>query len=133
MAADRLSDAACRPRVRVERERRLRQELPAALLQRAAGVVVEPAHVCPRGTHTLCVRLPPVLEARVLDARSKLRVLDSAQPSRSEQLGQVAFAHTGEVGLAASLWTELTYGPPEGCQRGSVAGVIQNTAPNTAP
>src|SRR4249919_1305865 len=85
----RSGEASRRPGDRGDRERRDRQPDEAALAQRRSSFPVEPDQVGARGTDAARERLPPLLEARVLETGGQGGRLDVAQPCSLEQLHQL--------------------------------------------
>ena len=58
---------------------------------------VEAGHEGTGGAHAEHERLPPVVEARMLDVDRKRALLDLTQPGFSEELRQVPLAGTREL------------------------------------
>lgn len=76
--------------------------------------------------------LPPVFEARMLDAHRKSGALDLAQPRCLEQLGQMALASAGEGRFVFDLGVELSGCLPEGTERSLTASVIPHACGDDA-
>jgi hypothetical protein len=60
-------------------------------------------------------RLPPFIEARMLDADRVSGLLDLLHSGRYEQLRKMAFANACEVGLVDDIGVELARCIPEHC------------------
>ena len=85
-----------RPRARRQRERRVGKPRATALPQLRPSLRVEPGDVLAGGADSERERLPPLLEARVLDARPTGSCSSHVREARlrREELGQLAFART---------------------------------------
>jgi hypothetical protein len=120
--------AACGPGDCLEREGRGRRKLPAALFQLLAPDGVEARHICTRGTDTESKRLPPIVEARVLDPDGQLGLVDVVEVGGLEQLGKVARAGSRELGFVPSGRIELPNRRPEQAERAPPTGVVPDTS-----
>src|SRR5918992_654500 len=119
-----LGVAACGPGDRLEREGRVRREVPAALLQLLPQVGVESGRVGAGGADPERERLPPLVEARKLHPDGQLGLGDVVESGGFEQLGQVASAGARERGFVPSAGIELTGGGPEHADRGAPTGEV---------
>jgi hypothetical protein len=120
--------AACGPGDCLEREGRGRRKLPAALFQLLAPDGVEARHICTRGTDTESKRLPPIVEARVLDPDGQLGLVDVVEAGGLEQLGKVARAGSRELGFVPSGRIELPNRRPEQAERAPPTGVVPDAS-----
>src|SRR5438093_2766113 len=68
--------------------------------------------------------LPPLIEARVLDARHEDRVLDMTQTGPLEELDKMTSAGASQRGLVPRREAEVASRPPERGHRRPLAGVI---------
>ena len=105
-------------------ERRARKQAAAPLAKLALAFRIQAGQVGARGPHTPRVRLPPLVEARVLEGRRHDGRSDLAQACRLEQLREVALAYTCQLRLIVDPWVELARRPPEDPERALAAGVI---------
>src|SRR5262249_8981337 len=118
-------DAARGPGDRGQRERRLRQELTAAVSESRSALVVEAGRVRPDGPDAERDRLPPVLEGGVVDSRFELGLLQVAQSCCFEQLDELTVARAWISRLARDVGGELACRTPEEREHlGAAAGEI---------
>jgi hypothetical protein len=77
-------------------------------------------------------RLPPVLEARMLDRHGQRSVLDVAQPGLGEQLCEMPLARARKLRLVGDVRVELAGSLPERMERSLLAGVIPDAGRDDA-
>ena len=94
------------------------------LAQRGLVIGVQGRQICPGRADTEREPLPPLLEAGVAYADGQRGDLRSAQPGLREELGQMAFADTGQARLIVGGGIQLAHGRPERGQRSASARVV---------
>src|SRR4051794_17900326 len=122
-----LREAACRPGPRRDHERRRRQHLAAPLAQPSLPLGVQAGHEHAGGAHAEKKRVPPVVEARMLDIDRQAGLLDSVESGLSEELREVALARAGELRLVPDAGLELARRLPEQAEGPVAAAVIPDT------
>jgi hypothetical protein len=123
-----LAVAACGPGDGLEREGRVRRKLPTPLFQLLALHGVEAGHVRTRGTDAERIRLPPIVETRVLHLDGQVGVLDVLETGGFEQLGKVARAGTCELRFVPSSGIELPNRRPKQAERAPPTGVVPDAS-----
>ena len=93
---------------------------------------VEAGDVGARGADAPRVRLPPLLERRVLQAGGQDRLLDLAESGRPEQFGQVTLTCAGQARFVLDVGVQLMRGPPEDAEWTLTAGVIPDAGGHDA-
>ena len=95
--------------------------VPGAAPRNARGappaLVVEARDVRAGGPDAERVRLPPVLECRMLDAHGEGDLLDLVQSSSLEELGEVACVRSGQLRFVLDVGIELARGLPVDAER----------------
>ena len=86
----------------------VRQEASRDSVPAAPAVRGRVGDVASRGADAEREWLPPLFEARMLDADGVSRLLDLHQSRSVEQLREMAFANACEVGLVYEVGIELT-------------------------
>src|SRR5438105_7298662 len=126
-APGRLREASRRPGPSRHDERSWRQDLAAALAQLGLKRRLETDRVASCGSHAERERVPPILEARMLDADGENALLDLLKPSCLEEPGQVALAGARKLRFVHDLPIELARRVPEQTERPAVTAVVPNT------
>ena len=119
-----LGEAAGSPGAGREHERCVRQLLAAPFAQLRLPLRVETGCVAARRPDAERVRLPPVLEARMLDADRKRGLLDVVQPRCPEELGELSLARARKLRLVLGVRIELARRLPERAERTLSTAVV---------
>ena len=115
------------PRSCGDGERRWSQPLPTKLSQFRLMLAAETDDVGSGRPYPERERLPPFVEAGVLDCHRESVILDLGQTHLPEEIDQVSFAGSGQFGFIGDVWIELSGRLPEDVERTFIAGMVPDT------
>ena len=119
-----LREPPYRPRLRRHGKRRRREAASAQIPEPIPARRAEPGDVSAGRTDAEQERVPPLVEARVLDVDRQDVVLHLTQAGGVEKLGEVAPARAGKPRFVLDVGIEFARRAPEQTERPLATGVI---------